>query len=368
MVYNRKESANRARQSVGRENTPGMCQLFTRGIFGAPSVGDVDGDGDADAVDGWKHEPESAKRNGTAPEGVPGAWSGGGSGFGHRATSIGNGRWVSTDAPVRGRVGVVDTAWFRDNWNMTYLGWSTTISGIEIPVPTVEKPRDEYAQLEVISWNVYVGQQVKDVRRELTKMIDRYNPDVIFLYEGLHLFGKLQGLGYQVKQLKPRSTRPGSTSNNGNIVALVRNGVEIKTSAVARMSKYWKGPRMGKLQDPRVFRYLKVKKQGVTWKVGAVHFPFGDAARREAVMWVKKLIRVTAPNRPVIVFGDFNFNEKNVTENIAKPTGSKVAGEKIDLAVYDHCQLEKEDKLAKHGSDHFAWRYVFKKRRPIKRS
>lgn len=55
MVFNREQAADRANAS--HTNTPGTCQLWTRTQFGAPSAGDQDRDGDADAVDGWKSEP-----------------------------------------------------------------------------------------------------------------------------------------------------------------------------------------------------------------------------------------------------------------------------------------------------------------------
>lgn len=361
-MYNRREVAQRAREAVGRPNTIGMCQAWTRGIIGQDAVGDVDGDGDADAIDGWKSEPNSAKHTGPAPEGVPGAWSGGRSGFGHRAVSLGNDRWASTDAPVAGLVGVVNTKWFSDNWGMTYLGWSDTMSGELIPDPKAQV-LPKYDMLELMSWNVYVGTPVKQVRKELVSFINRWNPDVIYLYEGMHLFGHLDGLGYKVLQLKPRATKPGRASNNGNIVTLVRNGLELKTSKIAKMAQAWKGPRLGKPQDPRVFRVIKVKKQHTVWKVAGVHFPFGGAARSEAVQFVKNVIKTTSRFRPVIVLGDFNFNEKNVKNNIADPVDAKVAGDHIDLAVYANCELAREHNLGKHGSDHPAWRYLFKKRR-----
>ena len=336
------------------------------------AVGDVDGDGDADAVDGWKSEPASARHEGdrNPPRGVPVAWSGGSRGFGHRAVSLGNGRIASTDAGGIGRISIVPLSWVEQQWGMSYLGWSETMSGvlIEAPTPANPKPKKEYSELEVISWNVYVGTPVEQVRKELTKMITRWSPDVIYLYEAMHLHSELGGLGYRVKQVRPRSTRPGlTTSNNGNIVALVRDGLQIKESKLATMTKYWKGPRLNKPQDPRSFRILKVKKQGVTWKLGGVHFPFGDVARRESVRWVKNFVKIASRLRPVVVLGDFNFNEANVKNNIADPIGAKVAGEKIDLAVYDNCELMKEDNLGKHGSDHPAWRYVFRKRRTLKK-
>lgn len=361
-MYNRKEVAQRARAAVGRPNIIGMCQAWTRGITGHDAVGDVDGDGDADAVDGWKSEPEWARHPNiySAPEGVPGAWAGGRHGFGHRAVSVGNGRWASTDAPIAGQVGIVPTSFFEEKWGMTPLGWSETMSGELIPKAP---PVIRYSELEVISWNVYHGTPVQKVRTELTRMITRWNPDVIYLYESINLYGQLGGLGYKTFQLKPKSSRQGYTSGNGNIVALVRTDLEVVQSRIARMTLDWVGPKTGRNQDPRVFRYLKVKKQGVVWKVGGVHFPFGKKQQAEAVQWVRRLIKRTALTRPVVVLGDFNLKEAAVTDRIAEPTGSKVAGERVDLAVFNNCQLEKEHNLGKHGSDHPAWRYKFKKRR-----
>lgn len=123
-------------------NTPGMCQQVTRTWFNAPSVGDVDRDGDADAVDGWLSEPHSARRYGdkNPPAGVPVSWSGGTRGHGHRAISLGNGMIRSTDANGRGFVGERNIDWFERNWGMRYLGWSTTISGKTIPKPPSAKP------------------------------------------------------------------------------------------------------------------------------------------------------------------------------------------------------------------------------------
>lgn len=364
-MYNREEIAARARAAVGRPNAVGTCQAWTRGITGHPAVGDVDGDGDADAVDGWKSEPLSARHADTnAPAGVPGAWSGGSKGFGHRAVSLGNGKWASTDAPVKGRIGIVDTDWFRKNWGMTWLGWSETMSGEYIPEAP---PKIQYSKLEALSWNVRFDTPVEDVRAELLKMLTRWSPDVVYLYEAINLYGHLDGFGYEVRQLKPKSSGKGITSQNGNIVVMIRKDLEIVKSRAERLELSWTAPRTGRPQDPRTFRYVKVRKQGVVWKVGGVHFPFGKKQQAEAVRWVRRLITASSPIRPVVVLGDFQLSEEEVKARIAKPTKSKVAGDKIDLAVYHNCQLEREQNLGRHGSDHPAWRYVFKKRRSEKK-
>jgi hypothetical protein len=58
-LYNRTEAV--ARALATKTNVPDTCQLVTRTWVGAPSAGDFDGDGAADAEDGWKREPAAYK-------------------------------------------------------------------------------------------------------------------------------------------------------------------------------------------------------------------------------------------------------------------------------------------------------------------
>lgn len=153
MVRNREEAARAAEQD--QTNTPGMCQWQTRTWHDAPSAGDRDRDGDADAVDGWLSEPVSAKHYGdrNPPRGTPVAFKGGSRGFGHRAESLGGGKIRSTDMSddglryQPGNVGTTTIANIERAMGVKYLGWSSTITGLEIPVPRaaapapVEKPK-----------------------------------------------------------------------------------------------------------------------------------------------------------------------------------------------------------------------------------
>jgi len=131
-MKSRKEAVERANNA--RVNTPDTCQMWTRQIYDAPSVGDVDGDKAADAEDGWKSEPAEFKHTDrNPPAGVPVAYLGGSRDNGHRAISLGNGMIRSTDADGRGRVGTVPLNWPEKQWGLTYAGWSETISGHVIP-------------------------------------------------------------------------------------------------------------------------------------------------------------------------------------------------------------------------------------------
>lgn len=137
MVNTREQAAKTA--EADHTNVPGMCQQQTRYWFNAPSSGDQNSDGDADALDGWADEPAWARHPGdrNPPRGVPLSWAGG---HGHRAISLGNRRVRSTDVPRAGVVGTVDIDWFERNWGKVYLGWSETISGIKIPLGTKPNP------------------------------------------------------------------------------------------------------------------------------------------------------------------------------------------------------------------------------------
>ena len=140
MVNTREVAVKNALHST--TNVPRTCQLWTRTQYDAPSAGDVDLDGDADAVDGWLSEPYNLRHPGDRkpPVGVPVAWSGGSSGNGHRAIVVAPGMIRSTDAAGSGRVGTVPLDWVERNWGLHYLGWSESIDGILIPDGTPSPP------------------------------------------------------------------------------------------------------------------------------------------------------------------------------------------------------------------------------------
>lgn len=140
-MRNREEAARVAQATI--TNKPGMCQAQVRAWFGAASVGDFDGDGAADAEDGWKSEPRDRRHSDrNPPRGVPVSFLGGARDNGHRAISLGNGRIRSTDfdsTTRRYRSGVVGTGTLDEvakAMGVTYAGWSETIDGEMIPLPT----------------------------------------------------------------------------------------------------------------------------------------------------------------------------------------------------------------------------------------
>jgi endonuclease/exonuclease/phosphatase family metal-dependent hydrolase len=111
---------------VGKTHTPGMCQKEIRQLFGVPSAGDFDKDGDADAHDAWK----SARAHGqvirdpnpkNAPRGSYLYFSGGRNG--HVALGLGGGNCVSTDAGGRGRWAKIGIAAVAKKFGRKYEGY-----------------------------------------------------------------------------------------------------------------------------------------------------------------------------------------------------------------------------------------------------
>lgn len=152
-MKNAEEAAQAAEAT--KTNVEGRCQEVTRGYYDAPSVGDLDGDGDADAEDGGKSEPAAFRHlDRKGKRGYPATFFGGRNDNGHRAIFIDNeGTIRSTDfngllnrysAGILGN-GTVDQ--IEDAMGVTFAFWSETIDGLPIPPapvitpPTPTKPR-----------------------------------------------------------------------------------------------------------------------------------------------------------------------------------------------------------------------------------
>lgn len=154
-MRNREEAA-RAAEATTR-NTPGMCQAQVVVWFQSSPVGDYDGDGAADAEDGWKSEPAKYKHTGDRrpPRGVPVSFLGGSHDNGHRAMSLGAGKFRSTDFDTAtqryapGHVGTANSLEVLERvMGVTYAGWSETMDGKYIPLPLGHRRRSKGWRVE----------------------------------------------------------------------------------------------------------------------------------------------------------------------------------------------------------------------------
>jgi hypothetical protein len=224
-----------------------------------------------------------------------------------------------------------------------------------------------FETLVILAWNVFIGNKAASVRRALRAFIKEHKPDVIALMEASNLYGELDTLGYTVVQLKPKPLRAGNQPGQGNIALLISPDYSIKYRGRLDMKTFWLGPKHGWPQDPRVYRYVLIKKKGDktarTWKVGVAHTPFGGEARAESRISLVKWFKDTNPGRPTVLVLDANMGIHEFETSIAKPGGADASGFGIDLEAHKNCKLVDEDNLGKGISDHPAVKRKYAARR-----
>ncbi|HWW95516.1 MAG TPA: transglycosylase SLT domain-containing protein [Vicinamibacteria bacterium] len=115
------EAVTDALAEVGKSEDHNLCLVFVRTMFDVGPMYPT-------AASAWIGAQYKHVGDTNPPSGVPVWWSGGSSGAGHVALSIGNGKIVSSDI-AGGRVGLVPLAKIHDAWGLNYLGWSEDIDG-----------------------------------------------------------------------------------------------------------------------------------------------------------------------------------------------------------------------------------------------
>jgi hypothetical protein len=132
----RKAIDNAREQSQhGPKSGVGICLVMVRTCYGIAAIGDVDGDGDADAFDAWvrakfKHPETNPAR---IPAGVPVFWQGGSANHGHGAIATGfNGNCWSTDIKRKGFFDRVPIKRIHDDWGLRLLGWAEDLNGVRV--------------------------------------------------------------------------------------------------------------------------------------------------------------------------------------------------------------------------------------------
>lgn len=113
----------------------GYCLQWVRSCFNVGSLY-------YDAAEGWdraryKHRVNHGK---AVPRGVPVWWTGGSSGHGHIALSVGDGYCLSTDAGGAGKVAKVSIDDLTRRWGIHLVGWSEDINAVRVFNPRKGKP------------------------------------------------------------------------------------------------------------------------------------------------------------------------------------------------------------------------------------
>lgn len=107
-------------------NVPGHCLEWARERADIPPLYD-------DAATAWANATGKRPGDRHPPVGAAVYWTGGSSGYGHIAISVGRGKVRSSDAGGEGRVQTVDVGWAEKKWGLKYAGWSNSINGYTIP-------------------------------------------------------------------------------------------------------------------------------------------------------------------------------------------------------------------------------------------
>lgn len=107
-------------------NVPGHCLEWSREQAGIPSKY-------MDATTAWEHASGRRPADANPPRGAAVYWTGGSSGYGHIAISLGNGKVRSSDAGGYGQVATVRIHQISEQWDLHYAGWANTINGYRIP-------------------------------------------------------------------------------------------------------------------------------------------------------------------------------------------------------------------------------------------
>lgn len=214
--------------------------------------------------------------------------------------------------------------------------------------------------LDIIGHNIWIGTNPREGRRWARKLINEHDPEILTFLEATRMHGDLDGLGYRVFQLAPKPKRRGNLPGDANVALMVRKDVKVVASWAMRMRTFWKGPKHGKAQDPRVYRAVNIRWCGRTWKIGVAHTPFGETARRESRNRLVRWFRRTVPGRPTILIIDSNMSKAEFNEQIADPVDATVRGHRIDIAAFKNVHLEEMKNLGKGPSDgHPAMLYTF---------
>lgn len=144
----------------------GYCLQYVRTCF------DV-GSKYYDATTAWenaryKHRTENG---GACPRAVPIWWTGGSSGHGHVALSIGGGMCISTDAAGPGKNARININELTRRWGLNFQGWTEDINGVRVYDSKAGKPAAGWERVRLTALGP--GKRNKDVevveRRLLAK-------------------------------------------------------------------------------------------------------------------------------------------------------------------------------------------------------
>lgn len=355
MTHTRRHTLARARRGIGSTYPVGYCLRFVRECFGI-------GARYPDAATAWA----AAKDKHTdrhPPAGVPVWWTGGRAGHGHVAISDGYGYVIGTDAPTTGRVGKVPLWWIERHWGLTYRGWTTELNGVPVPPDPI-----------AISANLLVGRHLKAVRAGVADHLDQ-GADAVAFQEGSGyraiIRKEARAHGYRKPIVAHRRAGRGMDSTS----LLVRDGVPLIASGVAKARGPWIGPRIRINWPGRAIAWAVVDLDGTLTVIEAVHGPTGrNGINRYAYRrYLRRIRRVTRKKMrrhkatAFLIVGDWNCpdgatDKRSVRRRVAAKLDAQLVrtGTHLDYAVTRGLGRLDGNTGPRHGSDHPSIRITHK--------
>jgi len=107
-------------------NDVGMCLWYTQEWLETPHMY-------PDATAQWEAAKYKHAGDRNPPAGAPVSWTGGSSGHGHSALSLGGGRIRTIDQQSSGKTSDVDLEEIENDWGLTYKGWHEDLGGVDLP-------------------------------------------------------------------------------------------------------------------------------------------------------------------------------------------------------------------------------------------
>lgn len=227
------------------------------------------------------------------------------------------------------------------------------------------------AELVVVAWNVFVGNDPDRIAAALTELAEEHQPDVFVLTEATRCHRQVakaaDALGYRVFHEQPTpGVHGGIVHEEGDTAVLVRSGADVKVLAehVASMGRNWIGPKHGLKHEPRRYRRLRLQVRGTRWGLTGSHWPTGGPGGANKTAFRETMRRsrawaLAAPVRATVDVGDLNGRIPALTP-WAKRFGATVTGHGVDVAVHRGCSAE-ATVLEAFGSDHRAMLFRFTK-------
>jgi hypothetical protein len=130
-----------------------------------------------DASTAWRNTNDRHPGDKTdVPRGAAVYWTGGSSGFGHIALSLGNGMVRSTDAGGSGRIATVAIDWVQQHWGLPYAGWAWDINEVTIlhrvpKPPEVDTNWERTRQALLVVLNSEDAKKVSEKRTNIQKFL-----------------------------------------------------------------------------------------------------------------------------------------------------------------------------------------------------